>query len=80
MDIFHVLLYVKFSNLSKIIFYESRGLSPFPLSPLSPLNPSQKLLQETKPSYVYSTLKSYGQSDRRPVKQLLHEAKLSYVY
>ena len=38
------------------------------------------MLNEEKPSYVYSILKPHGKGFRSPVILILSKAKLSYVY
>ena len=38
------------------------------------------LLSKAKPSYVYSILKTHGQSSRSPARPKLYETKPSYVY
>ena len=46
----------------------------------SPSDPCQTAAAEVNPRYVYSILKSHGQSSRRPVRLLSGEAKPSYVH
>ena len=46
----------------------------------SPSDPSQTAVTKAKPRYIYSILKSCGQSLRRQVRLLLSKAKLSNVY
>ena len=46
----------------------------------SPSDPSQTTATGAKPRYDYSNLNPNGQSSKIPVRQLLSEAKPSYVH